>query len=129
MKQFVIIVDDEAAIALEFLLLPYLLVSIPPPPPPPVYRGNIGKQYVPNDNSWNICLETGDEAWKIIRKEEPHSNYRKPWGLLGYTTTIISEPYEKRIREHSTDYGPQTFVNVLYKKNTYRVLWNPKWLK
>jgi hypothetical protein len=128
MKQFIIVVDDEVAIALEFLLLPYIIVPIPPPPPP-VYRGIIGKQYVPNDNSWNICLETGDEAWKIIRKEEPHSNYRKPWGLSGYTTTIISEPYNLHMKETCTDYGIKTFVNVLYKNNTFRVLWDKRWLK
>ena len=75
----------------------------------------IGKNYYPSDNSYVICLETQKEpvGYYLAGTQTGHS---------AKLCKIISEPYSAKNVFGNTC----TFVNVLYNKNTYRVLYNLK---
>ncbi len=76
----------------------------------------IGKRYLPNDNSYAICLENGECSCVVLSG-----------GIYNKECIIISEPYRSKSKDKGYNPRPNdehNFVNVLYKNNTYMVLFN-----
>jgi hypothetical protein len=81
------------------------------------YQGLIGRKYVPEDNSYSICLETGLSVHAML----PGDNYR---GIRHCETIIVKEPYTHTVHNTGIGYKSEIMVDVLYKNHTYRVLFN-----
>lgn len=85
------------------------------------YQGLIGRTYIPQDNSWAECFETGLSVHVMLEDEVS--------AIRHCETIIISEPYTETVYCQGLEPMTKRFVKVLYRNHTYRVLFDNRNVK